>query len=103
MDYSQKLLAVFGDSIANGSGNSDFGVGEYLQKDLGFQLKKYAVGGARVGFKQGKNWVIEQVKKAIAEGITPDYIVFNGFTNDCNIEEGASVPDVPLGEVSEGY
>ena len=103
MDYSQKLLAIFGDSIANGSGNNDFGVGEYLQKDLGFQLKKYTVGGARVGFKQGKNWVIEQVKMAIAEGITPDYIVFNGFTNDCNVSEGATQPDVPLGEITEGY
>ncbi|MGN1373058.1 MAG: SGNH/GDSL hydrolase family protein [Candidatus Coproplasma sp.] len=103
MDYSDKLLAIFGDSIANGSGNNEFGVGEYLQKDLGFQLKKYTVGGARVGYKQGKSWVIEQVKKAIAEGITPDYIVFNGFTNDCNISDGATGSDVPLGEISEGY
>lgn len=103
MDYSNKLLAVFGDSIANGSGNSDFGVGEYLQKDLGFKLKKYAIGGARVGFKQGKSWLIDQVKKALKEGIEPDYIVFNGFTNDCNISEGATEPDVPLGEISQGY
>lgn len=103
MDYSDKLLAVFGDSIANGSGNNDFGVGEYLQKDLGFQLKKYAVGGARVGYKQGKNWLIEQVKIALNEGIQPDYIVFNGFTNDCNVSEGATEPDVPLGEIMAGY
>lgn len=103
MDYSNKLLAVFGDSIANGSGNNNFGVGEYLKKDMGFALKKYAVGGARVGFKQGKNWVIDQVKIALAEGIQPDYIVFNGFTNDCNVSEGATEPDVPLGDISQGY
>ncbi len=103
MDYSDKLLAVFGDSIANGSGNNDFGVGEYLKQDLGFKLKKYAVGGARVGYKQGKNWLIDQVKAALAEGIMPDYIVFDGFTNDCCISDGAALPDVPLGEISEGY
>lgn len=103
MDYSDKLLAVFGDSIANGSGNNDFGVGEYLCRDMGFKLKKYAVGGARVGFKQGKNWIVEQVRKALEDKIEPDYIVFDGFTNDCNISEGATAPDVPLGEISGGY
>jgi len=103
MDYSDKLLAVFGDSIANGSGNADFGVGEYLVKEFGFSLRKYAVGGARVGFKEGKNWLVEQVKRALAEGVAPDYIVFNGFTNDCNVSEGATEPDVPLGEITQGY
>ncbi|MDE7300882.1 MAG: SGNH/GDSL hydrolase family protein [Clostridia bacterium] len=103
MDFSDKLLCVFGDSIANGSGNHDFGVGEYLAKDLGFKLKKYAVGGARVGYREGKYWVIDQLKQAIEDGVSPDYIVFDGFTNDCNISEGATKPDVPLGEIGEGY
>lgn len=103
MDYSNKLLAVFGDSIANGSGNDNFGVGEYLKKDMGFALKKYAVGGARVGFCKDKNWLIDQVKIALEEGIQPDYIIFNGFTNDCNISTGATEPDVPLGDISQGY
>lgn len=35
MKLSGKTVAVFGDSIAYGSGNGGFGVGEYLQKDLG--------------------------------------------------------------------
>lgn len=103
MDYSDKLLAVFGDSIAYGSGNGGFGVGEYLERDLHFKVKKFAIGGARVGYKQGKNWLVEQVKNAIATGICPDYVIFDGFTNDCNISEGATEPDVPLGEIGEGY
>jgi hypothetical protein len=98
-----KKLLVFGDSIMFGSGNNGFGVGEYLQKDLGLISKKYAIGGARVGFKAGKSWVIDQVKLAIENGEEADYIVFNGFTNDCNIAEGATLPDVPLGEISVGY
>ncbi|MDE6850689.1 MAG: SGNH/GDSL hydrolase family protein, partial [Clostridia bacterium] len=103
MDFSGKSVAVFGDSIAYGSGNNGFGVGEYLNKHLNLNLIKYAVGGARVGFCDGHNWMIEQVQNAIRDGIAPDYIVFNGFTNDCNISEGATLPDVPLGELNAGY
>lgn len=105
MDLTGKSVAVFGDSIVYGSGNGGFGVGEYLNKHLGLNLIKYAVGGARVGFCEGKNWVVEQIIAAIKDGISPDYIVFDGFTNDCyvNVEVGATEPDVPLGEMSEGY
>lgn len=103
MNMNGKTVAVFGDSIAYGSGNSGLGVGEYLNKHLGLQPVKYAVGGARVGFCEGKNWAVEQVQNAIRDGICPDYIVFDGFTNDCNISEGATLPDVPLGEISAGY
>ena len=41
MNFIGKTLAVFGDSIINGSGNDNFGVGEYLIKDYGFVLLKY--------------------------------------------------------------
>lgn len=98
-----KKVLVFGDSIMFGSGNNGFGVGEYLVKDLGVTCKKYAVGGARVGFKEGKSWIPEQVMKAIENREEADYIVFDGFTNDCNISEGATEPDVPLGEIPYGY
>lgn len=103
MNFNGKSVAVFGDSIAYGSGNNGFGVGEYLEKHLGLSLYKYAVGGARVGFRDGKNWVVEQVAAAIKDGISPDYIVFNGFTNDCYVDEDENSPNVPLGEISAGY
>lgn len=103
MNFDGKSVAVFGDSIAYGSGNDGFGVGEYLEKDLNLKLYKFAVGGARVGFRDGKNWVVEQVTAAIKDGVSPDYIVFDGFTNDCYVEEGATAPDVPLGEFEAGY
>lgn len=98
-----KKVLVFGDSIMFGSGNGGFGVGEYLERDLGMQYLKYAIGGARMGFKEGKSWVPEQIIKALGEGAEADYIVFDGFTNDCNISEGATEPDVPLGEIPAGY
>ena len=101
-DFSGKSLIVFGDSIMYGSGNNDIGVGEYLQSRFGFNLKKYCVGGARVGFYEGKNWQVEQVRSAILNGETAEYIVFDGFTNDCNMTDGKNC-DVSLGEISEGF
>ena len=103
MDYKDKTLLIFGDSIMNGSGNNDYGVGEYLSEMLGFKLLKYTVGGARVGFVQGKSWEVEQVKTIIADKVQPDYIVFDGFTNDCHTNDKNPEPDVPLGEMPKGY
>lgn len=98
MDLKNKTLVLFGDSIMYGSGNGGYGVGEYLVKDLGVRLKKYCVGGARVGFNEGKNWLVDQIKIAIEEGVTPDCIVFDGFTNDCFRTDGVNF-DVPLGDI----
>ncbi|MCD8040795.1 MAG: SGNH/GDSL hydrolase family protein [Clostridia bacterium] len=102
-EFEGKSLFVFGDSIMNGSGNNDFGIGEYLARDMGFELHKYCVGGARVGYDQGKSWVPEQVIKAIEDGAKADYIVFNGFTNDCNVTPPNDFPDVDLGEFPQSY
>lgn len=98
MQGKKNVVALFGDSIMYGSGNNGFGVGEYLEKDMNFTLKKFCIGGARVGYQEGKSWVVEQVKKAITQGISPDLIVFDGFTNDCNIVEGNTECDVEFGE-----
>lgn len=101
-NFKGKTLLVFGDSIMYGSGNNGMGIGEYLSHDLGFSLEKYCIGGARVGYYPGKNWVVGQVRSAVRDGISADYIVFDGFTNDCNMTDGRNC-DVPLGEITDGY
>ncbi|MDE7307021.1 MAG: hypothetical protein K2N33_06500 [Clostridia bacterium] len=95
-----KKLILFGDSIMYGSGNDGFGVGEYLAKDLGLNLAKYCIGGARTGFYKGKNWIVEQVREAVNNNETADIIVFDGFTNDCYKTDGLKC-DVPLGEIPQ--
>ncbi len=102
-EFEGKSLLVFGDSIMYGSGNGGCGVGEYLARDMGFTLHKYCIGGARVGYHQGKSWVPEQVIKAIEDGVKADYIVFDGFTNDCNVTPPNEFPDVALGEIPQSY
>lgn len=101
-DLSGKTCLLFGDSIMYGSGNGGFGVGEYLNKDLRLSIKKYCVGGARTGYYEGKNWLVQQVRDAITAGETADYIVFDGFTNDCYKTDGVKC-DVPLGEMTAGF
>lgn len=101
-NFVGKSLLVFGDSIMYGSGNDGIGVGEYLEKDLGLTLTKFCIGGARVGYYEGKSWVVEQVRDAVSKGVKADYIVFDGFTNDCYKTDGVNY-DVPLGEISEGF
>lgn len=95
-----KRLILFGDSIMFGSGNEGFGVGEYLEKDLGLSLAKYCVGGARTGFCDGKSWIVEQVREAVNNHEAADLIVFDGFTNDCYKTDGVNC-DVPLGDVTD--
>ncbi|MDE6597066.1 MAG: SGNH/GDSL hydrolase family protein [Clostridia bacterium] len=98
--YKGKKLLLFGDSVMYGSGNGGFGVGEYLEKDLGLKLAKYCIGGARTGFYEGKNWIVEQLREAVNNNETADIIVFDGFTNDCYKTDGKNC-DVPLGEISD--
>lgn len=102
MDFTGKTCIVFGDSIMYGSGNGGFGVGEYLNRDLHLSIKKYCVGGARVGYYEGKNWLVQQVRDAVNAGENADYIVFDGFVNDCYKTDGINY-DVPLGETSGGF
>lgn len=103
MDIKGKKLLLLGDSIMNGSGNNEYGVGEYLVKDYGVKLYKYCQGGARVGYFEGKNWMVEQVRRSIHDKVDPDIIIFDGFTNDCHTNPPESECDVPLGEMSEGF
>ena len=101
-NYVGKKLLILGDSIMFGSGNYSKGVGEYLERELGLSLKKYCVGGARTGYYEGKDWIVEQVRKSVINKDTADYIVLDGFTNDCYKTDGENY-DVPLGEVKKGF
>lgn len=97
-----KKVVILGDSIMYGSGNGGKGVGEFLAEMRGVSFKKYCVGGARVGYREGKSWLIDQIKKAAEERPPCDYIIFDGFTNDCNIDEGKIQCDIPLGVRGSG-
>lgn len=103
-----KVIFNLGDSIMAGDGNSGEGVGDIVAYKNSMVLHDWAKGGATIAWdsvdaastdEQTKRQNIQyQVQQAIASGHSPDYILFNGMTNDIN---GGSV--VPLGEISTGY
>ena len=99
-----KTIAVFGDSIMWGEGGTPMATGDILAEKYGMNLEKYCASGSTMGIRTDNpaytvdeiHHIAKQVRNAIADGIKPDFIIFNGGTNDisCNL---------PLGEMSTVY
>ena len=100
-DYlAGKTLAVFGDSIMAGDGNSYIGVGDIMASKYNMTLHDYSTGGATMGYLDNlHSHIIDQVTTAIGDSITPDVIIFNGGTNDMH----GTTPNCPLGTMSDVY
>ncbi len=76
-----KMLLNLGDSIAASDLYSGF-----ISTKYSMPLFNFASGGATIAPRAGyDNEVIKQVNDAIVQGITPDYVLFNGGTNDANV------------------
>lgn len=100
---SGKTIAVFGDSIMYGDGNSNASVGELLAAKYGMTLHKYAQSGATIGIRNdhptGRYHIPNQIAEAIEDGISPDIVIFNGGTND----ENGETPTSELGTIPDDY
>jgi lysophospholipase L1-like esterase len=91
-----KILFNFGDSIAAGDGNNGKGYAELFATKYNMICYDFAVGGATLG-ETASNNITTQVTTALSRGITPDYILIEGGTNDI-----ASY-NVPIGQISNDY
>lgn len=90
-----KILFNFGDSIAAGDGNNGKGYAELLGEKYGLLVTDYAKGGATLGDTASNN-ITSQVDTAITSGVTPDFILIEGGTNDI-------VNSVPIGNIASDY
>lgn len=97
---SGKVLVNFGDSIANGAGANDGGAyAKYIAAKNGMKLYSYAVNGmvlAEGGVDTASSRLSQQITSAISNipaGDVPQFILFEGGTNDLNT-------NVVLGDVS---
>lgn len=89
-----KTLMSFGDSIAQSLG--EFGYDDMIAAKYHMSLLKHGRGGATIGkitSDSANHTVQEQIDKAIADGETADYIIFNGGTNDYGT----------IGSITSGY
>ena len=99
-----KTIAVFGDSIMYGAGSDSKGAVDLLAEKYGMTVNKYCVSGSTMGVRTDDpqytvdevHHIAKQVRNAIAAGITPDIIVFNGGTNDIG-------GNIPIGEMTQAY
>lgn len=91
-----KTVAVFGDSLMYGAGSSGKGPADILAEKYDMSINKYCVSGSTMGVRTDDetytvdevHHIAKQVRNAIAAGITPSIIIFNGGTNDI----GGSIP-----------
>lgn len=98
-----KTIMAFGDSIMAGDGNGGTGIADILGSKHSMTVLDYSLGGAAITYDSEQTTdrrnITAQVSQAISSVSTsPDYIIFDGLTNDIN---GGAVK--PLGEISDGY
>jgi len=101
-----KLLYTFGDSIMAGDGNNGKGIGDLIATKYNMRFTEFALGGSTVGYNSSRSQnqlIYNQVANAVATNIKPDFILFNGLTNDISNDTDSTNPRVPLGTVSSGY
>ena len=84
-----KKVLTFGDSIVDGHLYKKAGFMEFVAEQEGMSVRKYANNGACVMpgnpvDEEGLGGMIleDQIRKAAEDGHDPDYVVFDGGTND---------------------
>lgn len=98
MPLAGKTVYAFGDSIAAGHKYSR-SFADWAADQEGMELHKYAVNGAAImdaAYSGGQ--ILAQIENASAE--EPDYILFDGGTNDAEYLQNNS--DVEIGTVGDG-
>jgi|GEM_PF-5379345 hypothetical protein len=91
---------VAGTSIMRNNEIGNYGTAEMLRDKYNQTLYMYAVGGATVAVKTtDRNDIVFQIDKAVADGVNPDYIIFDGITNDIL---NRAIP-ILIGDISTGY
>lgn len=92
-----KTVYAFGDSIVRGHAYSRGFVTFTAEREL-MNLTQYAVNGATVVPSGGAGQILSQVKGAASRA--PDYVVFNGGTNDADLVHANRIK---VGTMSGGF
>lgn len=97
-----KTLVTLGDSIMEGNGNGNFGIGDIIASRNAMALNDCSKGGATIAYREdigeATGNIQYQARKAITDGVTPDYILINGQTNDLD-----KIGTNGMGEISSSF
>lgn len=77
-----KTVLSFGDSIMHGSGNNDEGIADLIGERYLMKVHDYSKGGATIGYVSDREQISNQILTAIKDGVSADYILINGGSND---------------------
>ena len=91
-----KTLYSFGDSLVDGVDAAKNGMLNSVVKDYGLVHTKYAIRGSTINLHNTNQEKVVYNQIVGASDVCPDFIVFNGLTNDCN-------KTWEIGEISEGF
>lgn len=92
-----KTMYAFGDSIVYGHVYARSFVNLTAEREL-MPLTKYAVNGATIAPVSGSSQILAQVRGAASQA--PDYVVFNGGTNDAEL---ISANQYGIGTMAAGF
>lgn len=93
-----KKLLNLGDSIASSAADGVIGYDELIAQKNKMELTSRASGGATITVQsEDPNNIVKQVDEVVDGGYMPDYILFEGGTNDAHLATST------FGDISVGY
>ena len=98
-----KTVYSFGDSLIDGNVGEGYGMLYNIVSEYGLNYTEYAVRGSAVNIHNRDQAKVVYNQIVAAESGSPDYIIFNGLTNDVsNLTESSEIR-LNLGTVSDGF
>lgn len=93
--FSGLVGMSFGDSIMYGAGGNGNGILDILAEKYGVVSNDYSVSGASMQYVSSRNHIVAQIQNALTKGITPNFILLDGLSND--------IISSTLGELTDSF
>lgn len=104
VEFREKTIVGFGDSIMAGDGNYAVGIVDLIADKYKMTVYDYGVGGSAFEYKDEKPAIHEQIVEALKAGIKPDYILIDGGVNDLKLGNmGEMMSEDNFSYLSNGY
>ena len=98
-----KTVYSFGDSLIDGTTAEGNGMLYSIVSEYGLNYTEYAFRGSAINIHNADQTKVVYNQLTAADSGTPDYIIFNGLTNDVsNITESSEIR-LNMGTVSDGF
>lgn len=102
-DLKGASVYSFGDSLIDGTSAEGYGMLYEIVNEYGLNYTEYAFRGSAINIHNGDQTKVVYNQLTAADSGSPDYIIFNGLTNDVsNITETSEIR-LNIGTISDGF